>query len=476
MERITHKVIKRFVEKHNIPVKDKEGERIEGGSMIVLDTCPFNSEHKREAKIFLWDDGSVAFRCKHDSCGKYHLSDFIKHFEPDFYQDKSKMKSIQRGSPKAAPLPKAVSYSDVVRQGLPELAPEMIEGILRKGHKMLLSGQSKAGKSFALIELAVSLATGRTWFGFRCCKTRVLYLNLEVDKDSFFHRVHNVMQKQGLDDQAVKDNLLILNLRGTGATISELVEPVKEYADTCGAVIVDPIYKVLEGDENSASDMGLFTKKLDAIAEGGASLIFCHHFGKATQTQYKDSFSRASGSGVFARDPDAIVSMSGLDKAVVTYEMRTQASVSGNAEPFQLDFTLREFPPTKPLKVWFDYPVHVLDNGALDGISVDNGRRAKDGRTARRIAVLSRAFKAYEDQAEEDGGIPLKILAGRVEGINGGHVDEKQIRNYAKDSGGMFECRNGKLYELKQIAAEGTEGNIPEISYDLHNLTLNPIR
>ena len=63
MVRITHKLIKSFIEDHNIPVKDIEGERIDGGEMIILENCPFNSEHKREAKIFLWDDGSVAFRC-----------------------------------------------------------------------------------------------------------------------------------------------------------------------------------------------------------------------------------------------------------------------------------------------------------------------------------------------------------------------------------------------------------------------------
>ena len=31
---------------------------------------------------------------------------------------------------------------------LPELAPELIEGIVRVGHKMLISGSSKAGKEF----------------------------------------------------------------------------------------------------------------------------------------------------------------------------------------------------------------------------------------------------------------------------------------------------------------------------------------
>ena len=44
---------------------------------------------------------------------------------------------------------------------MPELAPPLIDGVLRQGHKMLLAGPSKAGKSFALIELCVSLAEGK---------------------------------------------------------------------------------------------------------------------------------------------------------------------------------------------------------------------------------------------------------------------------------------------------------------------------
>ena len=37
---------------------------------------------------------------------------------------------------------------DKALENLPRLAPVLIEGILRQGHKMLISGSSKAGKSF----------------------------------------------------------------------------------------------------------------------------------------------------------------------------------------------------------------------------------------------------------------------------------------------------------------------------------------
>ncbi len=44
---------------------------------------------------------------------------------------------------------------------LPDLAPPLIDGVLRQGHKLLLAGPSKAGKSFALIEMCIAIAEGR---------------------------------------------------------------------------------------------------------------------------------------------------------------------------------------------------------------------------------------------------------------------------------------------------------------------------
>ena len=59
---------------------------------------------------------------------------------------------------------------DSYENNLPELPSELIQGILRCGHKMLISGSSKAGKSFLLMELCIALAEGRPWLGFPCKK------------------------------------------------------------------------------------------------------------------------------------------------------------------------------------------------------------------------------------------------------------------------------------------------------------------
>lgn len=51
-------------------------------------------------------------------------------------------------------------------ENLPELSPSLIDGVLRQGHKMLIAGPSKAGKSFALIELCIAIAEGGKWLSW----------------------------------------------------------------------------------------------------------------------------------------------------------------------------------------------------------------------------------------------------------------------------------------------------------------------
>ena len=53
---------------------------------------------------------------------------------------------------------------------LPALSPPLIDGVLRQGHKMLLAGPSKAGKSYALIELCIAIAEGKKWLQLELCK------------------------------------------------------------------------------------------------------------------------------------------------------------------------------------------------------------------------------------------------------------------------------------------------------------------
>ena len=311
---------------------------------------------------------------------------------------------------------------------LPELAPELIKGVLREGHKMLIVGPSKAGKSFDLIELCIAIAEGRQWHGWDCKRGRVLYVNLELDRASCLHRFKNVYSAAGIKPEHLQ-NLDIWNLRGRSVPMDKLAPKLIRRAKdrNCKAVIIDPIYKVITGDENSADQMAKFCNQFDKVCtELGAAVIYCHHHSKGSQGQ-KKSMDRASGSGVFARDPDALLDMIELpltDDIIQQEVNKTICRVCveylkkyGKGIPWETDLsqddmlmsgkiqaycenkldqwqqraltqlltdavreimsitawriegTLREFPKFKPVNTWFRYPIHTADvTGILEDI------------------------------------------------------------------------------------------------------------
>lgn len=253
-------------------------------------------------------------------------------------------------------LPPEVSLRELL-ENLPPLKDELIEGVLRVGHKLLISGPSKAGKSFALMELAIAIATGGEWLGHKCKKGKVFYLNLELDSASFAHRFYEMTN--GID---YSDNIVIWNLRGKATPMDKLEDKLinrcreKEYS----AIIIDPIYKVITGDENNATEMSKFCSYFDTVAlETSASLIYCHHHSKGAVGKYANAADRSSGSGVFARDPDAILDLAQLQ--LDEFHVNRYGGDMDTLSAWELTGTLREFPPMKPIRMWFDYPHHIVD-------------------------------------------------------------------------------------------------------------------
>jgi RecA-family ATPase len=297
----------------------------------------------------------------------------------------------------------------------PELAPELIEGILREGHKMLIAGPSKAGKSFALIQLAIAFAEGGEWFGWKVRQGRVLYVNLELDARSDRHRFWKIYETLGR--QQTKGMIDVWELRGNATSLDKLAPKLIRRAAKKGysAVIIDPIYKVLTGDENSAEQMALFCNQFDRICKQlGAATIYCHHHSKGAQGQ-KSSKDRSSGSGVFARDPDAILDIIELiltdacrkqvsnrweceamqavlneqtpgwwqkcpqDDAIVADKLmewaglvsglpesrRVAVDAANETSAWRVEATLREFRRPEPKRVFFRYPIHVVDADGL---------------------------------------------------------------------------------------------------------------
>ena len=385
-------------------------------------------------------------------------------------------------------LPDPESMSEVWDH-LPDLAPPLIEGVLRQGHKMLLAGPSKAGKSFGLIELVIALAEGRDWLGFSCAQGRVLYVNLELDRASCLHRFRDVYDKLGWPPRHLS-NIDIWNLRGKAIPMDKLAPKLirralkKEYI----AVVIDPIYKIITGDENSADQMAAFCNQFDLVCtELGCAVIYCHHHSKGNQGG-KRSMDRASGSGVFARDPDALLDLIELD---ISDDLRKQLEnnavckvcgaaleaagrsddvsqdtlcsqrealdackrlLSGTAynallddvadtrrevqarTAWRIEGTLREFPRFPPVNLWFEFPLHRPDHSGLladirPGEDVPSWKQGRDKKPVdkrqERLNKLESAFAACD--LEGKGEVSIADLAeycGLSRNTVKAHVDE----------------------------------------------------
>lgn len=390
-------------------------------------------------------------------------------------------------------LPDPESMADVW-DNLPELAPPLIDGVLRQGHKMLIAGPSKAGKSYALIELCCAIAEGKKWLEWNCTQGRVMYVNLELDRASCLHRFKDVYTALGIAPDNLS-NIDIWNLRGRSVPMDKLAPKLIRRASKKNyiAIIIDPIYKVITGDENSADQMAHFCNQFDKVCtELGCAVIYCHHHSKGAQGG-KRSMDRASGSGVFARDPDALIDLVELElnddilkqeknKAICKvcegwlykYDKLYHASQDDlcsetqmlalcreylendayecviedvgkvrkeveSRSAWRIEGTLREFPKFAPVNLWFKYPVHNIDNiGVLKDIAVDDGMPTWKKNFAKKKTDAERKTERKNslETAFEACGIDDKVTVKSMAEYMG--VTEKTVRNRLKEHGGFW--------------------------------------
>ena len=313
---------------------------------------------------------------------------------------------------------------------LPELPPQLISGIIYRGGKLLLAGASKAGKSHLLLELAVAVATGGRWLEFDCAKGRVLYVNLEIQEPQVMRRVYRICDAMEVDGSMVAENLMIANLRGKFSNISALVDSlVASYKPgDFDLVIVDPAYKVQSGSENEADAITSFCGQLDRLVEAlECTVAYSHHHSKGGQGN-KNAEDRASGSGVFARDADALIDLIelGLDEAALEARRLLRW---WDAIPFRLEFVLRDFKHIDPINVWFRYPLHEVDP---TGELTDTLPKKPGGNKETNAEAQKRRLEAIEEKLDEFMGDKDEVP--RKEFINHTRIDTRTVNKYLNKS------------------------------------------
>ncbi|NCC51779.1 MAG: AAA family ATPase [Spartobacteria bacterium] len=259
---------------------------------------------------------------------------------------------------------KLVHAVDWINSEPPPVDPVLVD-LFDRGDKVAVIGASKTRKTWFLMQCALSLATGRDFLQWKPSgAVCVLMLQMEVKPSHFHRRLYRMAHEMGIDPESIRDRLFVLNGRGHAYDALELVGHITAVA--ADVVILDPLYKLHEGEENSATDTKPLLAGFDRIAqETGAAVVFCHHDAKGTPGD-RNKRDRGSGSGVVGRDYDCGI--------FLTPHRDEETAVVVSALP-------RNYPPVKDCVAVFDQYHFEVSDTLLPEVEtrLSQSRKAKTG-------------------------------------------------------------------------------------------------
>jgi len=166
----------------------------------------------------------------------------------------------------------------------PEEIPFIVDNLFSEGSLNVLFGAPASKKSLSTIDLAVCVASGKDWLGFRVAKPYpVLIVDEESGEPYLPMRIIQTARGHGVDLASlslcyVSFNALNLRKESEGVALNNLVKET-------GArlIIVDSMIDVVPGaNENSSEDMSLPLRRLHAIVkESRAAAVVIHHENKS---------------------------------------------------------------------------------------------------------------------------------------------------------------------------------------------------
>ena len=321
-------------------------------------------------------------------------------------------------------------------------------GVLRRGSKLVVGGGSKMGKTWCLVDLALAVASGGKWLGhFQCRQGNVLYVNLELRRHTAGRRVRWIAEKRGLMHglairPEVASAIQTWNLRGQCYDLVMMLSTARQRlrdkdAPKFSLIILDPIYKTYgDKDENSAGDMAALMLEIERFAdECNAAIAFAAHFSKGNQSG-KEAMDRISGSGVMARDPDAIMTFTSHEQE----------------DCYTMDAILREFPPMAPVVLQWEAP---LMNPRVD---LDPAKLRQPGKI---VDTFGPRGEAMRQALEAAGGGPM----GSGELI----LRAKAITKDNESVGTWKQSINRNLADLNRLGINKKNNGTKEATFSISN-------
>ena len=256
---------------------------------------------------------------------------------------------VELGKPKQASVtlnvecPGDWNDEDILNDDPTQTIIKAAEGVvLERGDLFAIIGKSKSHKSFMALQVALSVCAGKNLFNSFDCPNvgKVLILQTELKDSKFKRRILRMSEMLDIPRQSLNENLRVVNARGVIFKPEEITNDLIAQAKGFSLIVIDPIYLLLDGDENKTETIQKFVNWLRVIAEQtGAAVLIVHHDAKG-QAGDRDIVDRGSGSGLLIRFMDTFMAVTKHIDWKKEDKLLVVESVARNTQE-PADFTLR---------------------------------------------------------------------------------------------------------------------------------------
>ena len=168
-----------------------------------------------------------------------------------------------------------------------------IEGILEKQALAAGFGAPAAGKTFVMLDMALSIASGTEYHGHAVEQGTVFYIAGE-GHNGFVRRCRAWAKAHDVDLTHVpffkSNKAVVMNDIASVELMHKTITDLSAKYGKPSLVVIDTVARSMGGDENSTKDMNEFIKQVDRIKDNHeCTVLLAHHTGVATKERARGS-------------------------------------------------------------------------------------------------------------------------------------------------------------------------------------------
>lgn len=281
------------------------------GWVAPLDTCPFSDAHTLGACVGQQASGAPFASCRHDTCQGKTWHDLRESVEPKRerasnrpppHRDedappprngKSHAPAAASGQPVAEPPGLTIDVRAFVGdeepegEDVPTAADWVIPRLVPRAGLTIVGGPPKIGKTWAVLDMAIAVASGQAFCGhWPTFKGRVMALLEEDTRRRISMRLWRLARGRGLDPRALSGQIRLAAMAGFRLDREDMAKALEAeiVAFKPDLLLVDALSRVHSADENDRTAMRAITVPLqDLCARHGTAIGLVHHFRKLGQ-------------------------------------------------------------------------------------------------------------------------------------------------------------------------------------------------